>query len=122
MGKMMEGEIKIEGLGSDEIRSLLVYTYEIIKKMAKDIAEERLRPEWAEKEATYIATYYKTLRQQGLNPHLAGKLTLLKQMNLKSFLKELPVFPREAEQPEIPELWKKTWKEKLNPENIGTTD
>ena len=116
--------MKIEGLGLDELKSLLEYTYEIIKKMAKNMAEELLKPEWAEKEAVYIATYYKMLRRQGLNPHLAGKLTLLRQMNIEHFLKELTKLPGEEEQekPRTPELWEKIYKEKLSPENIGTTD
>ena len=69
------------------------------------MVEELLKPEQAEKEAIYIATYYKTLRQQGLNPHLAGKLTLPRQMNLKLFFKELAKYPGEVLE-----------------ENLGTTD
>ena len=86
-------EMKIEGLGLDELKDLLEYTYKFLEDIARGIAEELLRPEWAEKEAVFIATYYKTLRQQGLNPHLASKLTLLRQMNLKLFFKELAKYP-----------------------------
>ena len=123
MGERVMGKIRIEGF--DELKNLLEYTCETIKRIAKDMVEELLKPEQAEKEAVYIATYYKTLRQQGLNPHLAGKLTLLRQMNLKLLFKELAEFPGEEKQEKpraAAELWEKIWKEKLNPENIGTTD
>jgi len=99
------GEMKIEGLGLDELKDLLEYTYKFLEDIARGIAEELLRPEWAEKEAVFIATYYKTLRQQGLNPSLAGKLTLLRVINLKLFFKELAKYPGEVLE-----------------ENLGTTD